>query len=451
VGFDASGKSFFLIDSRGRDTGALYKIDFKTKKPTLLADDPKADVQGVLLHPRTREVQAVATTFERRRWITVDPSIQPDLAALAAISEGEIEILDRTLDDRSWIVALNVSDGPARYFLYDREAKRATLLFTALTALEGRPLARMWPEVIRARDGLDLVTYLTVPTGADASGKGRPDKPLPMVLLVHGGPWSRDLWGMNPQHQWLANRGYAVLSVNYRGSTGFGKRFLNSGNKEWAGKMHEDLLDAVAWAVDQKIADPKRVAIMGKSFGGFATLVGLTFTPEAFACGVDLVGPSNLKTLVATFPPYWTPALDIFRMRVGDPATPEGDQFLLERSPLTYADRIKRPLLIGQGANDPRVKQAESDQIVKAMQAKGIPATYVVYADEGHGFTRPENRLSFNAVTETFLAQCLGGSYEPVGADFEGSSIQVDAGADQVHGLQDALKNRGRAVTAVSP
>src|SRR5262249_6828720 len=241
----------------------------------------------------------------------------------------------------------------------------------------------------------DLVCYLTLPPGSDPEGKGVPARPVPLVLDVHGGPWGRDTWGFDPQHQLWANRGYAVLSVNFRGSTGLGKKVLNAGNREWAGKMHDDLIDAVDWAVKEKIADPKKVAIMGGSYGGYATLVGLTFTPEKFACGIDIVGPSNIVTLLNTIPPYWAPALQLFKDRVGDHTNGEGRKFLLARSPLSHVDRIRRPLLIGQGANDPRVKQAESDQIVKAMQEKKIPVTYVLFPDEGHGFARPENRLAF--------------------------------------------------------
>jgi dipeptidyl aminopeptidase/acylaminoacyl peptidase len=239
--------------------------------------------------------------------------------------------------------------------------------------------------------------------------------------------------------QWLASRGYAVLQVNYRGSTGLGKKFINAGNGEWAGKMHDDLIDAVSWAIDQKIADPAKVAIMGGSYGGYATLVGVTFTPEVFACGVDIVGPSNLNTLLATIPPYWAPMFEQFAKRVGDPRTDDGKKLLDARSPLTRADKIVRPLLIGQGANDPRVKQAEADQIVKAMQQKNIPVTYVLFPDEGHGFARQPNRTAFNAVTETFLAQCLGGSYQPIGDDFAGSSITVPTGADRIQDLGAAL------------
>jgi dipeptidyl aminopeptidase/acylaminoacyl peptidase len=260
-----------------------------------------------------------------------------------------------------------------------------------------------------------------------------------MVLLVHGGPWSRDQWGLNGQHQWLANRGYAVLSVNYRASTGFGKKFINAGDHEWAGKMHDDLIDAVKWAVSEKVADPAKVAIMGGSYGGYSTLIGLTFTPDVFACGVDIVGPSNLVTLLNSIPPYWTPMIAEFTQRIGDHRTEEGKKFLFEHSALSRVDAIKKPLLIGQGANDPRVKQAESDQIVKAMQAKRLPVTYVVYSDEGHGFARPENRMSFFAVAEVFLAEHLGGKYLPTGDDFQGSSITVPGGAEHIFGLSESL------------
>jgi len=260
-----------------------------------------------------------------------------------------------------------------------------------------------------------------------------------MVLDVHGGPWARDSWGYDPTHQWLANRGYAVLSVNYRGSTGFGKNFINAANKEWAGKMHDDLVDAVQWAVKERIADPARIAIMGGSYGGYATLVGMTFTPDLFACGVDIVGPSNLNTLMRHLPPEWMPSFPLLAGRVGDPNTEEGKKFLDERSPLTRVDKIKKPLLIGQGANDPRVNQSEADQIVSAMKAKKIPVTYVLYPDEGHGFARPENRMSFYAVSEAFLAEHLGGKYEPIGDDFKNSSIAVPTGAENVPGLADSL------------
>ncbi|MEA2045635.1 MAG: prolyl oligopeptidase family serine peptidase, partial [Euryarchaeota archaeon] len=274
---------------------------------------------------------------------------------------------------------------------------------------------------------------------SDGDGDGCPDEPLPMVLDVHGGPCARDKWKYNPYHQWLANRGYAAMNVNFRGSTGFGKEFTNAGNLEWGGKMHDDLIDAVNWAVKEGIADPDRVAIMGGSYGGYATLWGMTNTPDTFACGVDIVGPSNLTRLLETIPPYWEPQIELLATRIGDHRTEEGRALLAERSPLFYADQIEKPLLIGQGANDPRVTQAESDQIVQAMQKKDIPVTYLLYTDEGHGFVRPENRLSFYAVTDAFLAEHLGGRYEPIGDDFEGSSVTVPVGAEEVPGLAEAL------------
>jgi dipeptidyl aminopeptidase/acylaminoacyl peptidase len=284
-----------------------------------------------------------------------------------------------------------------------------------------------------------MVCYYTLPGQSDENGDGLPEEPLPLVLYVHGGPWARDYWGLNSVHQWLANRGYAVLSVNFRGSTGLGKNFVNAGNLQWGRKMHDDLIDAVNWSVQQKIADPDRIAIMGGSYGGYAALAGLTLTPKTFACAVDIVGPSNLITLLETIPPYWQPEVEQFYKRVGDLRTEEGRKLLEERSPLSYVDRIERPLLIGQGANDPRVKQNESDQIVKAMQAKGLPVTYVLYGDEGHGFARPENRLSFYAIAEAFLAEHLGGSFQPIGQDFVGANLTVPAGAGEVPGLSQAL------------
>lgn len=350
-----------------------------------------------------------------------------------------MDVISRTLDDRFWLVTYAMDDGPARYYRFDRQRQQADFLFTDRQALEEQPLAKMQPTIIQSRDGLKLVSYYTLPLRSDSDGDGRPDRPLPMVLLVHGGPWARDEWGYKPLHQWLANRGYAVLSVNFRGSTGFGKEFVNAGDLEWGGKMHDDLIDGVNWAVEEGIADPERVAIFGGSYGGYATLVGLTHTPETFACGVDIVGSSNLKTLVESIPPYWQSMIEVFANRMGDHRTEEGRALLRERSPLTYADRIRRPLLIAQGANDPRVKRAESDQIVQAMQEKAIPVTYVLYTDEGHGFARPENSLSFSAITEAFLANVLGGRYEPIGSDFEGASFTVLTGVEEIPSLSEAL------------
>ncbi len=437
VGLDAAGELLYMIDSRGRNTAAATAIDLRTGEQSLLAEDPRADASGAILHPATKRLQAVSFTYERRRWEVVDADVADDLKLLSEAADGDASVVSRTTADDRWIVAYERDRGPVQYYLYERGQGQAHFLFSGRQALEGYELSAMHPVVIRARDGLNLVSYLTLPRGNDSPSGNRPERPVPMVLVVHGGPWGRDTWGFNAFHQWLADRGYAVLSVNFRGSTGFGKAFVNAGDREWAAAMHDDLVDAVEWAVAEKIADPQRVAIMGGSYGGYATLVGLTFTPERFACGVDIVGPSNLITLLRNIPPYWAPMFPMLARRVGDP-NDEGDQpFLRERSPLTHVKRIRRPLLIGQGANDPRVKKVESDQIVEAMQNSGIPVTYVLYPDEGHGFVRPENRLSFFALTEAFLAEFLGGEVQPIGEDLENASLKVLAGAEHVPGLAE--------------
>jgi dipeptidyl aminopeptidase/acylaminoacyl peptidase len=411
----------------------------------LVAEDPRSDVGGVLAHPTEKTLQAISFTYSRTEWKVLDPAIQADIDFLKSFKDGEFLVTSRTLDDSQWTVAYILDNGPVKFYRYDRPAaggegeRTMTFLFDNRDDLADYPLVKMHTPVIKSRDGLDLVSYLSLPPGSDPDGDGVPNKPVPMVLDVHGGPWARDGWGLNASHQWLANRGYAVLNVNYRGSTGFGKNFTNAANGEWSGKMHDDLLDAVEWAVDQGIAERDKIAIMGGSYGGYATLVGMAYTPDTFACGVDIVGPSSLVTLLENAPPYWAPFMPVMKIRVGDWTTEEGKAELLKRSPLTLVDKIERPLLIGQGANDPRVTQVEADQIVEAMQEKSIPVTYVLYPDEGHGFHRPPNRKSFNAVTEAFLAENLGGRFEPIGEAFEGASILVPVGAGDVPGLKGEL------------
>ena len=440
AGFDKTGKILYMSESRGRDTSALAQIDLASGSETIIAANDLSDIGELLVHPTEKNIQAATFNYDRRKWQILDPAIEGDMSYLATVADGEVEVLSRTLDDKTWIVAYLMDDGPVRYYLYDRTKKDAKFLFTNRSSLEGLPLAKMKPVIIKSRDGLNMVSYLTLPVGADPDNTGRPKRPLPMVLLVHGGPWGRDAWGYSAEHQLLANRGYAVLSVNFRASTGLGKKFANAGNKQWAGKMHDDLIDAVDWAIAEKIADPDRVAIMGGSYGGYATLVGLTSAPKRFACGVDIVGPSNLLTLLKSIPAYWAPMMQMFKDRVGDPTTPDGQKLLHDHSPLNFVDKIERPLLIGQGANDPRVKKSEADQIVRAMQEKNIPLTYVLFPDEGHGFARPENNLAFYAVAEAFLAEQLGGSHEPFGNDFAGSKITSPQGSDQIPGLAEALK-----------
>jgi dipeptidyl aminopeptidase/acylaminoacyl peptidase len=435
AGYTSDGSTLYWIDSRGRDTAALIAQDTATGTKRVLATSAKADVGSTLRHPVTGVVEAYAINYLTPEWTAIEPAIGAALDFLKARLEGQIGVAARTDDDRRWIIANDPLVRPAATYLYDREAATLTSFYTSRPALEGMPLQPMHPHEIASRDGLTLPSYLTLPPGSDADGDGVPDAPLPMVLLVHGGPWARDGYGFNAAHQMLANRGYAVLSVNFRGSTGFGKAFLNAGNLQWGLKMHDDLIDAVNWAVSEGIAQADKVAIMGGSYGGYATLAGLTFTPDTFACGVDIVGPSNLETLLQTIPPYWEPLVKQFHDRMGDPNTEEGLGLLRAASPLYKADQITKPLLIAQGANDPRVKQSESDQIVAAMQGAGIPVTYVLYPDEGHGFARPENNIAFYAIAENFLSACLGGRAEPIGEALQPSSAQIVEGAAHVAGL----------------
>jgi dipeptidyl aminopeptidase/acylaminoacyl peptidase len=368
AGYTTDGKTLYWIDSRGRNTAALIAENTETGEKRVIAENARADIGGTMSDPKTGEVEAYSAYYLTNEWTAIDPEVKASLEWLDARLEGDFGVQSRTEDDTKWVVWNDPLTAPSKVFLYDRPAGSLTEFYTTRPELVGAPLQPMHPLEIPARDGLTLPSYLTLPPGSDPDGDGVPDAAVPMVLLVHGGPWARDGYGFNRAHQWLANRGYAVLSVNFRGSTGFGKAFVNAANLEWGAKMHDDLIDAVEWAVGKGVAQRDKVAIMGGSYGGYATLVGLTFTPETFACGVDIVGPSNLETLLATIPPYWEPQVKQFHERMGNPNTPEGKQLLIDRSPLYRASAITRPLLIGQGANDPRVKQAESDQIVAAMQ-----------------------------------------------------------------------------------
>ncbi len=435
----ADGKTLYWVDSRGRDKAALVGQDIASGATRVIGRSDRADIAQVLFHPTAIVPEAYSVNYLRQEWTAVSDAVKADVDALNAQVKGQWNVVSRDDADTRWIVVVDEVTRPVSYQLYDRKSRKLSMLFVTRPELEGKPLAPMYAREIRARDGLTLVAFLTLPVGASAANDGRPGKPLPLVLNVHGGPWAQDRFGYHPEAQWMANRGYAVLQVNYRGSTGFGKNFVEAANREFAGKMHDDLIDAVKWAVDNKIAIADKVAIYGGSYGGYATLVGMTFTPTTFACGVDIVGPSSLVTLIESFPPYWKPFLESsWYRRVGNPEKPDDRAFLLTRSPITKIDEIKRPLLIAQGANDPRVTQKESDQIVHVMTEKKIPVTYVLYADEGHGFARPENRISFYAISEAFLARCLGGRTEPLGK-FPGAKINVPQGAEVLPGLTQAL------------
>ena len=403
IDFTLDGQAIYLQDSRNVNAGRLVRLNIATGDITVIAEDQQYDVGNVIVHPDTHEVQAVAFNKDRNEWVVLDESIKMDFYNIGGIHQGDFFIISRDNADTTWVVAFTVDNGPVPFYAYDRKGQKATFLFDNQPELNKYTLATMQPISFTSRDGLTIHGYLTLPQGEQKTN-------LPMVLNVHGGPWGRDAWGYRPDAQWFANRGYACLQVNFRGSTGYGKNFLNAGDREWGRKMHNDLVDAVQWAIDKGIADPKKVAIFGGSYGGYAALVGATFTPDLFCCAVDIVGPSNLNTLIRTLPPYWSTFRATFHKRVGNPDTEE--EFLNSRSPLFRVDQIKIPILIGQGANDPRVKQAESEQIVEAMKSKGIDYEYMLFPDEGHGFAKPENRLKFYAAAEKFLAKHLGGRYE---------------------------------------
>ncbi|MDQ6727044.1 MAG: S9 family peptidase [Actinomycetota bacterium] len=403
VAFTLDGSALWAVSSIDANAGRLVRIDCATGASEVVAEDPQYDVGSVRLHPDTREPQVAVFVKERAEFRILDPAIAGDIEALRAVDPGDLNLVGQDDADRTWLAAYMNDDGPVRYYAYDRSSREATFLFEHQPALADYQLARMEPFSFTARDGLVVHGYLTFPPGAARAG-------LPAVLNVHGGPWARDTWGFDAQAQWLANRGYLCVQVNFRGSTGYGKDFVNAGDREWGAKMHDDLIDAVDWVVAQGHADPARVGIYGGSYGGYAALVGAAFTPDVFACAVDIVGPSNLKTLIESIPPYWAPMIAQFHTRVGNPETEE--EFMWERSPLSRAQDIRIPLLIAQGANDPRVKQAESEQIVAALTAKGIDHEYMLFPDEGHGFAKPGNRLKFFAAAERFLAKHLGGRFE---------------------------------------
>ncbi|KAF9310864.1 hypothetical protein BG003_008030 [Podila horticola] len=434
---NSDGTKAYLLDCRGRDNKALVEIDLMSEDKEncrLLAESPNtADIKELLKDPKTGSPFAFNTEYTTTKWHVLDAAYKKDFEYLEETFVGEINIGSQSLDNTKWVITQTTASG-IQYHIYDRGTTSTTFLFHAYDELLQYTLNNMHPVVIKSRDGQELVSYLTIPDHLeDTERPGRPIQPIPLVLRVHGGPWYRDSFGFNPDHQWFSNRGFAVLSVNFRGSTGLGKTFVELGNRQWSKNMHTDLIDGVEWAINEGIAIREKVAIYGGSYGGYSALAGLTFTPDVFCCGVDIVGPSNLVTLIETVPPYWSSMAHELILRIGgDPKTEEGRKFLLECSPLTHVENIKKPLLIGQGANDPRVKQAESDQIVDAMVARKIPVGYVLYPDEGHGFARPPNKISFNAICEKFLTNHLGGRRERYGNDFEGSTAEILKGKEDL-------------------
>lgn len=413
--FSPDNKSLYVLTSQNNDTVRLLDVDVATGKTKELANDKNYDLGSILTHPTDHHLLAVGVERERFGWIPIDDSIKNDFKAIEKFAGSGFQVASRTQDDKTWIVASRHDNKPIEYWLWDRTEQKPKFMFSTMPGLKNYTLVETRPIRIKARDGLKLEGYLTLPAGRKA-------KNLPTIIYVHGGPWVRDTWGFSPVLQWLANRGYAVLQLNYRGSTGYGKDFVSAGDKEWGAKMQDDILDGKRWLVQKGIANRDKIAIYGGSYGGYATLAGLAFTPNEFCCGVDVVGPSNLLTLLRSLPPYWEAGRALFDRRVG--AIDKEDDMLKERSPLFKADQITKPLLIAQGANDPRVKQHESDQIVGAMRNHNKPVEYLVFEDEGHGFARPQNKRRFFAAMEHFLAEHLGGTEEPASPEEDWSSVQ---------------------------
>jgi len=412
IGFTDDGK-LLLVSSQGSDTGRVVSIDIGTGAVTDVTSDSEYDVFtfgfGRACFDGEHNPRVVPVMRDRLDYIVLDSSVQADLEAIRAACKGDAWLAGRDDADTRWLVNDVADNASARTLLYDRSTKSVTELFETQPALSEYELAGVEPFSFTSRDGLTVHGYATFPPGAERSN-------LPCVLHVHGGPWgARHLWGYQPINQWLANRGYVCLEIDYRGSGGYGKAFLNASAREWAGRMHDDLIDGLEYAIAQGWIDRERMGIFGGSYGGYAALVGATFTPDVFKCSIDYVGPSNLITLLESIPPYWFAVAKQFAKLLGDPA--KDRDFLWERSPLRLVDQIKIPMLIAQGANDPRVKQAESEQIVAALKERGLPHEYLLFSDEGHGFVRPENREKFHLASERFLAEHLGGRWQGSAGD----------------------------------
>jgi dipeptidyl aminopeptidase/acylaminoacyl peptidase len=406
----ADGRRVYLSTNRGEgvDLERLVLLDPATGKEEVVDADPlgRVDLAGTLFSERTGELVATVYVDDRPRYVWKDKAFEADYEFLRRELPGrDVSVGSMTLDERLWMVTARGDVEPGVVHLFDRASRRLTLQYRLRERLPREHLAPMTAIRYRSVDGLEIPAYLTLPKGVEPRG-------LPLVVVPHGGPWARDVWGYNSWAQFLANRGYAVLQPNFRGSTGYGKRFLDAGNDEWGGRMQDDITAGVRHLVERGIADPRRVGILGASYGGYATLAGLAFTPDLYAAGVSIVGPSNLLTLIESIPPYWEAARKLFYERMGDPTKPEERARLERQSPLHSAGRIRAPLLVIQGANDPRVKKRESDQIVVALRDRGFPVEYLVAPDEGHGFARPVNNMAAFAAAERFLAKHLGGRFQ---------------------------------------
>ena len=410
IRYHKDGQRVYFATNKGADVNLvkLALLNPTTEKEEPLESDPlnRVDLGDASFSEVTDELVATSYEDERSRIYWKDKSFEADYKLVQKQLPGkEIGFGSSTMDERLWLVSANSDTEPGETYLFDRQTKKLTLQYRIRETLNRDYLAPMKAVSYKSSDGLEIPAFLTVPKGVEA-------KNLPVVIFPHGGPWARDTWGYDTFAQFWANRGYAVLQPNFRGSTGYGKKFIDAGNKQWGDKMQDDITWGVKYLVAQGIADPKRVGIMGGSYGGYATLAGVTFTPDLYAAAVDYVGPSNLITLLETIPPYWEAGRQIFYQRMGDPTTAEGKAQLDRQSPLNSATKIKTPLLVVQGANDPRVNKREADQIVIALRDRGFPVEYIVAPDEGHGFARPVNNMAMFATAEKFFAKFLNGRYQ---------------------------------------
>jgi dipeptidyl aminopeptidase/acylaminoacyl peptidase len=401
--FTRDGGGLFCLDARGANTGRLVTISTADSSVRVIAGDPRYEIVQAFFQVDTYEMQAVAFAREHVEWSVLDSTLKEDFDAVARLNRGDFKFESSDASDSTWVVSFNKDDGPVSYYRYDRQTKHGTFLFDEIPELKSYTLARMEPISFKARDGLEIHGYITYPPG-------KRHRNLPLVVRVHGGPWIRDYWGYNPEVQWLANRGYACLQVNFRGSRGYGKDFLHAGNREFGGKMQDDVFDGVKWAIDRGIANPKKLAMLGSTYGGYAVLVALTATPDLFACGIDVSGPGDLITWVNALATSWGGAGPVVFKRIGDPRT--DTDFLKSHSPLFLADRIKTPLFISQGAKDPFVPTADVERIIAALATSGTPHEYLLFQDEGPGIYRLQNKLKFWDAAERFLAKHLGGRYD---------------------------------------
>jgi dipeptidyl aminopeptidase/acylaminoacyl peptidase len=404
AGFNADDSKIWIITSLGANAERLLEVDIRTGDRRVLSEDPQFDVTRLMVNPFRNTLEAVGYEKERMTWLFLDPEVREDFAALGKIRDGEIDIRGRDRSDRIWLVRFEASDRPTTYYHFDRSAKKAVYLFSEDPKLEKFQLAKKDPIQFKSQDGMTIYGYLTLPVGV-------PPKNLPLIVQVHGGPWTRDSWRLDFPVQCLANRGYAVLQVNFRASTGYGKAYQNAGNLEWGVKVIQDLVDGKNWVVARGIADPERVAIMGGSFGGYAVLAALAFRPQEFTCGIAINAISDANLFMASMPPYWTISKARFETRMGkDP------EFLKAISPLPKASDVIRPLLIMHNANDVRVKLEHSERMVAALRTAGKDVTYLVFPDTGHvGGGAYANFLKRWAAIEAFLGKNLGGRVEPPG------------------------------------